>query len=50
MLSSGPGDPAWFEHRLLADEMGVPLTETSDLLVEEVGSDWSARAAAARST
>ncbi|WP_371409081.1 carboxylate--amine ligase/circularly permuted type 2 ATP-grasp protein [Micromonospora zamorensis] len=35
VLSSGPGDPAWFEHRLLADEMGVPLTETNDLLVED---------------
>src|SRR6185312_16987595 len=35
VLSSGPGDPAWFEHRLLADEMGVPLAESGDLLVSD---------------
>jgi carboxylate-amine ligase len=35
VLSSGPSDSAWFEHRLLAEEMGVPLVRTGDLLVDD---------------
>lgn len=35
LLSGGPSDSAWFEHRLLAEEMGVPLVRTGDLLVDD---------------
>ncbi|MFB9695834.1 glutamate--cysteine ligase [Amorphoplanes digitatis] len=35
VLSQGPDDSAWFEHRLLAEEMGVPLVRSTDLLVED---------------
>jgi carboxylate-amine ligase len=35
LLSSGPSDSAWFEHELLAGEMGVPLVRSTDLLVED---------------
>jgi glutamate---cysteine ligase / carboxylate-amine ligase len=35
VLSGGPSDSAWFEHRLLAGEMGVPLVRTGDLLVDD---------------
>lgn len=35
VLSGGPADSAWFEHRLLAGEMGVPLVRTGDLLVDD---------------
>jgi glutamate---cysteine ligase / carboxylate-amine ligase len=35
LLSQGSDDSAWFEHRLLAEEMGVPLARGTDLLVEE---------------
>ena len=35
VLSSGPSDSAWFEHKLLAGEMGVPLVRTGDLLVDD---------------
>jgi carboxylate-amine ligase len=34
VLSQGPDDSAWFEHRLLAEEMGVPLVRSTDLLVD----------------
>lgn len=35
VLSQGPDDSAWFEHRMLAEEMGVPLVRSTDLLVDE---------------
>ena len=35
VLSQGPEDSAWFEHRMLAEEMGVPLLRSTDLLVED---------------
>ncbi|MEN3310598.1 MAG: glutamate---cysteine ligase / carboxylate-amine ligase [Micromonosporaceae bacterium] len=35
LLSQGPDDSAWFEHRLLAMEMGVPLARPVDLFVED---------------
>jgi carboxylate-amine ligase len=35
VLSQGPDDSAWFEHRMLAGEMGVPLVRSTDLLVDE---------------
>ncbi|MGW0662075.1 glutamate--cysteine ligase [Streptodolium elevatio] len=31
VLSEGPDSPAWFEHRLLADEMGVPVVTPAEL-------------------
>ncbi|WP_306209933.1 carboxylate--amine ligase/circularly permuted type 2 ATP-grasp protein [Actinoplanes sp. RD1] len=34
VLSQGPDDSAWFEHRMLAEEMGVPLVRSTDLLVD----------------
>ena len=34
VLSQGPDDSAWFEHRMLAGEMGVPLIRSTDLLVD----------------
>jgi glutamate---cysteine ligase / carboxylate-amine ligase len=33
VLSQGPDDAAWFEHRLLAEEMGVPLVRSTELLI-----------------
>jgi carboxylate-amine ligase len=39
LLSSGPNDSAYFEHRLLADEMQIPLVEPSGLLVSD-GKAW----------
>jgi carboxylate-amine ligase len=35
LLSQGPDDSAWFEHRLLATEMDVPLARPADLFVED---------------
>jgi carboxylate-amine ligase len=35
LLGSGPGDSAYFEHRMLADAMGVPAVVSTDLLVED---------------
>ena len=37
LLSAGPSDSAFFEHRLLADRMGVPLVTPRDLQVTEDG-------------
>jgi glutamate---cysteine ligase / carboxylate-amine ligase len=37
LLSAGPIDSAYFEHRLLADRMGVPLVTPRDLQVTEDG-------------
>jgi carboxylate-amine ligase len=35
VLSQGPDDSAWFEHRMLAEEMGVPLVRSTELLVTD---------------
>ena len=37
LLSAGPADSAYFEHRLLADRMGVPLVTPRELQVTEDG-------------
>ncbi|GAA1284323.1 hypothetical protein GCM10009609_56690 [Pseudonocardia aurantiaca] len=37
LLSAGPSDSAFFEHRLLAEHMGVPLVMPRDLQVTEDG-------------
>jgi carboxylate-amine ligase len=34
LLSAGPSDSAWFEHQLLAEEMGIPVARTVDLAVD----------------
>jgi carboxylate-amine ligase len=34
VLSQGPDDSAWFEHRMLAEEMGVPLVRSTELFVD----------------
>ncbi|HEU4349079.1 MAG TPA: carboxylate--amine ligase/circularly permuted type 2 ATP-grasp protein [Actinoplanes sp.] len=34
LLSQGPDDSAWFEHRMLAEEMGIPLVRSTNLLVD----------------
>lgn len=35
VLTSGPADSAYFEHVMLAEEMGVPLVEPGALLVDD---------------
>jgi carboxylate-amine ligase len=35
VLSQGPDDSAWFEHRMLAEEMAVPLVRSTGLLVDD---------------
>ena len=35
LLSEGPDGSAWFEHRMLGQEMGVPVAAMSDLLVDD---------------
>ncbi len=35
LLTEGPTDSAYFEHRMLAEEMGVRLVRPSDLLVDD---------------
>jgi carboxylate-amine ligase len=35
LLSQGPEDSAWFEHRMLAEEMGVPVVRSTELLVDD---------------
>lgn len=35
VLSEGPEGSAWFEHRMLAREMGVPVAGIGDLLVDD---------------
>jgi len=37
LLSQGLGDPAWWEHRTLAEQMGVPLVHGSDLHITSSG-------------
>ncbi|MCE4625401.1 MAG: circularly permuted type 2 ATP-grasp protein, partial [Desulfurococcales archaeon] len=37
LLSDGPYDSAYFEHRYLANLLGIPLVEGSDLRVDERG-------------
>ncbi|WP_436527389.1 glutamate--cysteine ligase [Actinoplanes sp. HUAS TT8] len=35
VLSQGPDDSAWFEHRMLAEAMGVPVVRSTELFVED---------------
>src|SRR5450756_949451 len=35
LLSEGATGPAWFEHRMLGEEMGVSVAASNDLLVED---------------
>jgi carboxylate-amine ligase len=35
VLSYGPDDSAWFEHRMLAEEMGVPVVRSTELFVDD---------------
>jgi glutamate---cysteine ligase / carboxylate-amine ligase len=35
VLSEGPEGSAWFEHRMLGEEMGVPVAQIGDLLVDD---------------
>ena len=35
VLSQGPDDSAWFEHRMLAEAMEVPLVRSTELFVDE---------------
>jgi glutamate---cysteine ligase / carboxylate-amine ligase len=35
LLSEGPEGPAWFEHWMLGEEMGVPVAVTTEILVED---------------
>ncbi|MEV6491512.1 carboxylate--amine ligase/circularly permuted type 2 ATP-grasp protein [Actinoplanes sp. NPDC051633] len=35
VLSQGPDDSAWFEHRMLAEEMGVPVIRSTELFVDD---------------
>ncbi|NHC14891.1 glutamate--cysteine ligase [Motilibacter deserti] len=35
LLSEGPAGSAWFEHRMLGEEMGVPVIGPADLAVED---------------
>ncbi|MEV6342480.1 carboxylate--amine ligase/circularly permuted type 2 ATP-grasp protein [Actinoplanes sp. NPDC051851] len=35
VLSQGPDDSAWFEHRMLAEAMGVPVVRSVDLFVDD---------------
>jgi carboxylate-amine ligase len=34
LLSQGPSDSAWFEHQMLAEEMGILLVRSTDLVVD----------------
>jgi glutamate---cysteine ligase / carboxylate-amine ligase len=34
LLSQGPADSAWFEHQLLAEEAGILLVRSTDLIVD----------------
>jgi uncharacterized circularly permuted ATP-grasp superfamily protein len=35
LLTPGPANPAWFEHVFLARQLGIPLVEGADLLVDD---------------
>ncbi|MFG1603860.1 glutamate--cysteine ligase [Actinoplanes sp. NPDC049265] len=35
LLSQGPDDSAWFEHRMLAEEMGIPVVRSTELFVDD---------------
>ena len=37
MLTEGPDDSAYFEHAMLAEEMGVPVLEPSGLRITDDG-------------
>jgi carboxylate-amine ligase len=39
VLSQGPDDSAWFEHRMLAEAMEVPVVRSTELFVDE-GRVW----------
>jgi carboxylate-amine ligase len=36
VLSQGPDDSAWFEHRMLAEAMAVPLVRSTELFVDGI--------------
>ncbi|WP_229069593.1 carboxylate--amine ligase/circularly permuted type 2 ATP-grasp protein [Actinoplanes sp. DH11] len=42
VLSQGPDDSAWFEHRMLAEAMDVPVVRSTELFVDE-GRVWRLR-------
>ncbi|WP_430783534.1 glutamate--cysteine ligase [Actinoplanes sp. G11-F43] len=42
VLSQGPDDSAWFEHRMLAESMDVPVVRSTELFVDE-GRVWRLR-------
>ncbi|GAA4929928.1 carboxylate--amine ligase/circularly permuted type 2 ATP-grasp protein [Actinoplanes utahensis] len=42
VLSQGPDDSAWFEHRMLAEAMEVPVVRSTELFVDE-GRVWRLR-------
>jgi carboxylate-amine ligase len=35
LLTAGPNDSAWFEHRLLGEELDIPVVRTTDLIVQD---------------
>ena len=35
LVSDGPLDAAWYEHRMLAEEMDVPVVQTNELIVRD---------------
>jgi carboxylate-amine ligase len=35
LLSAGTSDSAWFEHRMLAEEMGIPVVPSNELYVDD---------------
>ncbi|RAK38193.1 carboxylate-amine ligase [Actinoplanes lutulentus] len=42
VLSQGPDDSAWFEHKMLAEAMGVPVCRSTEIFVDE-GRVWRLR-------
>jgi carboxylate-amine ligase len=42
VLSQGPDDSAWFEHKMLAEAMDVPVVRSTELFVDE-GRVWRLR-------
>jgi carboxylate-amine ligase len=37
LVAAGPSDPAFYEHRLLAGELGIPLVRPAELIVADGG-------------
>ena len=35
LLTDGPGNSAWFEHRRLADQLGIPIVTWDDLDIRD---------------